>query len=348
MREGKTPNRKKTIYLWIGSVAAAGAVMVMLLLCIRGLYIKRENLLSAYEKQVVSGIVCFGDSLTAGAGGAGTTYPLVLEERLRKRRIYIPVANMGVGGENTVTIAGRAGAVPFQTNAFTIPAEAVPTEISFQEEEGKEVRIADPKQGDAGLNPCVIQGVEGNISAERLESGELVRFFTRKEPGNPVEVSEGAKIETWAQTAFTDYIFVVFMGENGGFDSPEELVEQQKAILSLQGKEKEKYIIIGISSGSREERKELETVMEEAFGEHYINIREYLSTQGVYDAGIEPSKEDLKEMKEGIIPSCLLTDSVHFNEKGYRLIGNLLYERMEELGFFTQLEEIVEEYGSIF
>lgn len=284
----------------------------------------------------------------SGAGGAGVTYPLILEEKLRSERIYIPVANMGVGGENTITIAGRAGAIPFRTNAFTIPPEAEPTKISFQEEEGKEVRIADPKQGDAGLNPCVIQGIEGNLSAERLENGELVHYFMRKEAGNSVEVSEGTKIETWAQTAFKDYIFVVFMGENGGFSSPKELVEQQKAILSLQEKEKGKYIVIGISSGSREERKELETVMEEAFGEHYINIREYLSTQGVYDAGIEPSNEDLEKMKKGIIPSCLLTDHVHFNAKGYRLIGNLLYERMEKLGYFNQLEEIVEEYGSIY
>ena len=55
-------------------------------------------------------VACWGDSLTAGAGGDGVTYPQVLAERIAEKYTAVPVHNLGIGGENTVTILGRAGA----------------------------------------------------------------------------------------------------------------------------------------------------------------------------------------------------------------------------------------------
>ena len=45
------------------------------------------------------------------------------------------------------------------------------------------------------------------------------------------------------------------------------------------------------------------------------------------------------------IPQSQGTDDIHFNETGYRLIGNYLYERMEKLGYFDEMKEAVSEYG---
>lgn len=328
----------------------AAAIILMIIVgmafCIRGLYIKRENLLMAYEKQLVPGIVCFGDSLTFGAGGDGVSYPSVLEERLREKRIYIPVENMGIGGENTVTIAGRAGGIPFKLNEFTIPAESVPVEISFQEEEGKAVRPFE--QGDAGINPCMINGISGSMSGEKTQDGIMHYFFTRSEQGDAVYVEEGTEVETWAATQFPDYIYVVFMGENHGWNSIQDLIEQQQAILAMQEKYADRYIVVGLPTGTRQERRELEEALYGVYGERFLNIREYLSTQGIYDAGIKPSEEDLVRMEEGRIPTSLLSDDIHFNADGYRLIGNFMYERMEKLGYFGELKDAVAEYGSFF
>ena len=130
-------NLKKGIRVTV--VVLSFAVVGIAGFSIRCLYITRENLLMAYEKQMIPGIVCWGDSLTYGSGGNGTSYPSVLEECLRNERMYIPVVNMGIGGENTVTIAGRAGAVPFRLKEFTIPTESIPVEIFFQEDEGKSI-----------------------------------------------------------------------------------------------------------------------------------------------------------------------------------------------------------------
>ena len=295
---------------------------------------------------MIPGIVCWGDSLTYGSGGNGTSYPSVLEECLRNERMYIPVVNMGIGGENTVTIAGRAGAVPFRLKEFTIPTESIPVEIFFQEDEGKSIRPFE--QGDSGINPCIINGVSGRMSGERAEDGIMRYFFTRSEPGEVVYVPEGTEVETWAASQFSDYIYVVFIGENNGWNNIQDLIEQQQAIISMQEKYAGNYIVVGLPTGTKEERQELEEALYETYGDKFLNIREYLSTQGIYDAGLEPSEEDLSRMEEGLIPTSLLSDHIHFNAAGYRLIGNFMYERMYELGYFDELKNAVDEYGSFF
>lgn len=91
--------KSKSPYIVIGVLLIVG---VLGLFIGRKWFIQRENLLLAYERELIPGIVCFGDSLTFGSGGDGVSYPSVLEENLERDRIYIPVSNLGIGGENTV------------------------------------------------------------------------------------------------------------------------------------------------------------------------------------------------------------------------------------------------------
>lgn len=298
------------------------------------LYANEQNLLQAYEREVIPEIVCIGDSLTAGTGGPGISYPEYLSKKLSEDGLYIPVRNMGVGGESTATIAARMGAIPFRTYAFTIPADTTPVEIQFMKEEGRKLEA----HADVGISPCIIAGVEGRMTIENN-----ICYFTRIEAGNSVDVPEGSTVETYAQTAFTDGIYIVFMGENGGFRDIDDLVEQQRAILRLQEKNSDKYLILGMTSGTANERQELEERMQEEYGECYINLREYLSTQGPYDAKIELSDTDLAEMRDGKIPDCLLSDGLHFKPVGYQLIADIVYDRMQELGYFDEVMDRIEQ-----
>ena len=68
--------------------------------------------------EYLPGIVCWGDSLTAGVGGNGVTYPDVLSNLIKTnitgqygggKLRDVEVINCGVGGESSVTIAGRSG-----------------------------------------------------------------------------------------------------------------------------------------------------------------------------------------------------------------------------------------------
>jgi hypothetical protein len=60
---------------------------------------------------------CFGDSLTFSYGGDGLTYPGTLKKLLGNQ---YEVNNLGIGGESTITIAGRQGSIPMRVMAVTI------------------------------------------------------------------------------------------------------------------------------------------------------------------------------------------------------------------------------------
>ena len=79
--------------------------------------------------------------------------------------------------------------------------------------------------------------------------------------------------------------------------------------------------------------------MVEEYGDKYINLRKYMATDAIYDAGLEPTKSDLQRMQVGYAPFSLLArDELHFNATGYELIGKLVYNRMESLGYFDEVK----------
>ena len=83
--------------------------------------------------------------------------------------------------------------------------------------------------------------------------------------------------------------------------------------------------------------------MEAEYGEHYINLREYMATKALSDAEIEPTADDERAMQQGSTPPSLLSDPVHFNAEGYTLIGDLIFEKMLELGFFDDVVKAIED-----
>lgn len=317
-------------------------------------------------EEYLPGVVCWGDSLTAGAGGDGTTYPHVLETLISdnvisnidmkkitddgyirsylKPRLKVPVINMGVGGENTNTILGRNGGIPFVLSLdLQIPAEKVSVRISFESQNGR--TVAPLRQGNAGMESVSIEGCEGTISIEQESSisKEFEYYFTRNKPGMIQTAKAGTIIVTSGSQENPNYIPVIFIGQNGGYEDIDDLIYQQRAIINHQsGNPLDRYIIVGLHTGTPADRAELEAAMTAEYGDHYINLREYMSTQGLADAGFNATEEDMQMMENGMTPASLLVDGVHFNAGGYELIGKLIYTRMDELGYFSECREAIE------
>lgn len=318
----------------------------------------------AVIKQYLPGIVCWGDSLTSGAGGNSANYPQILESLIKKEickkydltsdldstfekhlnmkelSVKIPVVNMGVGGEDTISILGRNGALPFVVSEpLTIPAGKVPVAICFTSKNGQ--AVAPLRQGEAGVNPVTIGGIEGTLTVvqESYYSEEYSYCFTRSEAGEETTVPVGTEIITAASSQYLDYITVIFIGTNGGFSTPEDLISQQRAIIEHQIANKDRFLIIGIHTGWMEDRIELEEAMVKEFGNKYFNLRDYMAKHGMYDAGLEPSEEDIIDMLDGRTPDGITTDGVHFKPVGYTLIAKQIYKRMDELGYFNEVRE---------
>lgn len=315
----KIGNFKKRMAAWLAALlffAASG--FVCLAAC------------SPSEKNYT--IVCWGDSLTAGTGGGLTDYPGVLEDLLQKNvNKEIFVANAGVGGESSATICARAGVYDPLALAeeVVLPAGREKTEIVLN------YPVLRQCSSDV-LNPCYIGGVEGALSIEQesYTSKECHYYF---QPSASLDDAKyfaaGTEVVTRQATAFENCFPVVFIGQNGGWENIDELIAQQRALIGEEALATGRYLVLGLTSGSAASRAELENATEAAFGERYVNLRAYLSGQGVADAGITVTSEDRQQMAEGIVPDGLRSDEVHLNAKGYRLVGNLVYDVMSRLNF---------------
>ena len=285
---------------------------------------------------------CWGDSLTRGVG-VGSSYskafPYVLYGLLDGREVI----NCGVGGENTINIASRQGGLPNIVKPFTIPANASKVEVKLTNIYGGSTGILlqgasalDPTTGQyvmtAQINPCSINGVEGTLT---YENGKY--YFSRSENGESVIVSRPTPLITYAMKSMRDNINIIWIGTTGGFTTSAELIECVEAMIDYMSPINKKYIVIGIHhlvSTVAEMFETIEKNMAMHFGRRYINQREYMIEYGLSDAGITPTNEDTAAISQGKIPPSLLYDDVHYNDKGYNIIANLVVERGKELGYW--------------
>lgn len=80
---------------------------------------------------------------------------------------------------------------------------------------------------------------------------ERTYYFTRKTPGESVKIPAGTEIETYGATHYLDYLPVIYIGTNGGYNDSGDLIRQQRSIINRYAKNKEHFIIIGIHTGNR-------------------------------------------------------------------------------------------------
>lgn len=312
-------------------------------------------------------VVCWGDSLTAphaGNGIKGTikkvikgddSYPGILDGLLSSE---YEIVNCGVGGENTLTIAARQGSIPMflahdiilfpdrqekfignediQAFLTTWDSTAVKPLIQCKWEEGS----------PAHVNPCTIQNSSFMIKSKdpyykRENDGFHFRWTYLIEGYNETNsydtIKAGAIVHTEASKSLrSPYANIFFIGQNGGFKDVKDLISQLKKMISFGNTER--FIVISfhkpnnpISTINR--MVEMEDSLHNEFGKHYINLRSYLVTQGMQDAGLSPTKEDKDSISHGQVPPQLLTDGVHFTSEGYKLIAKLVKNKFSELGY---------------
>lgn len=278
-------------------------------------------------------IVCWGDSLTAGTGGNGTTYPDVLA-RLSGRE----VVNMGVGGETATTIAARQGGVNMLVSEFTIPSDRTPVAVKITGSNGIEV---DPLKQDSagvrgGLNPCYINDVEGTLS---LSGGTY--YFTRSQAGKPVKIENDTPIVTQGMLKYRDAAVVIFIGTNGGWVKEDSdwltykvYMEICDSMIDYLDYNEQEYVIVGLTTGSNADRNSMDEVLSEKYGERFISMRRYLTDDvSLYEShGIQLSDSDKELMAEGKVPRCIRSDDVHFTAEGYTMIAEKIYDHMKSIG----------------
>ena len=109
---------------------------------------------------------------------------------------------------------------------------------------------------------------------------------------------------------------------------------------------KNHYLVLSICNGIADKEAKgstahtnitrLNTVLEEAFGDHFVDIRRYMIDQAIYDMGMTPTLQDLEDIQKDCIPRIFLNDNVHFNTLGYEATGKFLANIIKEKGWITE------------
>lgn len=308
---------------------------------------KNREIQSAIDKYV-SGIVCWGDSLTYSG------YPEVLKELINEKILAknddlnlhnaITVSNEGVWGETSAETAARCGAIPYVVSKnIYIPEDIIeiPMKIGVlgTTNNGKSIEFTKDVTYQAE-----IEGIEGYLKPASNQVDGNYHVFIRKKAGEAVSIKAGTIIHiSKNQRDYTNQIPVVFMGENGGWDNdPYLLIDQINAIVDHTKNLNGRYIVVGLHTGSAESRKELEAIMSEYYGENYVNLREYICTQGYEDLGITPTEEEIVSMKQGVVPSTLLVDGLHYGGIAKKMVATAVFNRMNQLGYFDEVCEAID------
>lgn len=286
-------------------------------------------------------VACTGDSLTYGYGASpgSTDYPTVLT-KLCGKTVY----NLGVSGESTDEILARQGGFPAIINPVIIPADTSNVEITFIGTVNIGGGNTTLLRKDSGklVNPVIIDGVEGNISASNNKY-----YFTRLKDGTAHEVKRPQYVITKEMREHKDDIQIIFMGTNGGWmitaDDAETRIKKltSQIDMMIDYNTSKKYIIIGMHyfyswvlyNGLTKEK--LENAMLLKYGNHYINLRKYMIEYGLTDAGITPTEGDTTAISNGEVPPSLLySDGIHGNDSFYNILANLVNKKGKELGYW--------------
>lgn len=266
-------------------------------------------------------IVFWGDSLTAGAGGGGTTYCDVCANLLG-----LTYKNCGVGGEKEQTIAARQGG-----NNIIIPAGSVNGTYTLAQLVDQYGKVVNPlRQGNGGntVNPVIINGQSCTLSLSQEGPTDPSATYTISGYSGILLFAAPALFGGYSVTAD---ITVIFAGTNGlSTNTISERIGYIRSMLSRVGK---KYVVMGISMGTEAERADDDAAMAAEFGNHFFPTRKMLVNSGLDTEGITPTAQDTSDIANGTVPTSLRSDAIHLNADGYTALGKMLAAHIVGLGY---------------
>ena len=220
-----------------------------------------------------------------------------------------------------------------QTTDWIVISENTTTGNTFTNKYG---RLISPllQGGNNSVNPCYIQGIECTLNYDATNKNWRIRRNAASEHNTIVPTN--APLFFHGSKAYRNpFAQIIWIGQNGGgHSSNAQLIEYYQSMIDFSGCAN--TITIGLHTGTAASRATFEKDMFEAFGQRFINWREYISSmEAFYDAGLTPTQADLEAIVEGSLPPTFWnspTDKTHLNATGYTLLGKLIHKRFQLLG----------------
>lgn len=283
------------------------------------------------------------------------SYPGVLQDLLGDG---YDVVNCGVGGEGTLTIMARQGAYPMilahdvvlfndEERKFDtfIGNNDIPSFISSFDHNSEVHPLLQggfEEDACARVNPVSIDGKVITLESQtkfwqnpnKKFECEFNYFLSPKQPIAKTDtLRKGSIIHTQAMRQLRGaWCNVFFIGQNGGFRNAAELVKQVKAMIAYS--RCKNYVVVSFHKPNEvmptlARMAGMEDTLQYVFGKRFINLRRYMVSHGLQEAGFTATQEDKDSIRRGMVPPQLMVDGCHFKKEGYRIIAQLVKQKID-------------------
>jgi|GEM_PF-308085 len=269
-------------------------------------------------------IVCIGDAMTWGT--QKITYTSLITSN-------VSGYNMDkIGGywDTSDDIAIRCGVTKIYVKDVTIPANPKAVAITIYDEDGNEFDVL--HNTGSNFKQVEIAGIAGTL---KYDAEKKTHYFTRSTAGTKTKITSLTQITSTIPSFNKNNIFIFWMGNCDPYYNLSifHTTNQIKAIINACGIEN--YIVVGLTSKRRYTIvDDMNKVVKNQFGDHYLDIRTYLMEKGLKKAGLTATKDDKTDLVKHYIPrSLLLDDLIHFNKYSNQILVDRLVKKMQTLKY---------------
>lgn len=271
-------------------------------------------------------INCIGDSFVVGDTKTS------LANALASQTNFL-VNKFGGYYDQSIDIAIRMGSVKVYTNNVTIPSNSSPVHIKLYDKDGEELDVL--KNSGSNFSSVEIDGISGKLKYDQETKDHT---FTRDQNGEQKNINRLTQITAQFPEYNEDDIAIIFSGtydpqiSNGIFRT----ITYQRAMLNKLNTKR--YIVVSLTSKRKMPIvRDMNKVLAEEHGEHFLDFRTYLLEHGLEDANITPTKQDELDLENGYIPTSLLKDDkVNGNSKFNQLLAEQIIKKMIELEYIDE------------
>jgi len=155
---------------------------------------------------------------------------------------------------------------------------------------------------------------------------DLISGFNVTNKGVGGETSTQIKDRFLADPATQDRSVIIWAGRNNA-DAPQTTLDDVEIMVA--DLRHSRFLILSVLNGSGEGTgtTRLDNILTAnnglriAYPENYFDIRSYLISDGLSDAGITPTAQDLLDIADDIVPDSLRSDAIHLNTDGYNVVA---------------------------
>lgn len=299
-----------------------------------------EEVKSLLGQNYLDEISCWGDSLTYSHNTTikdypnvgSVTYPSKLSELTG-----LKTTNLGMPGANSMDISGLQGGMPIYLDPFILPADTSAANVTLRDANGdsKYTGLLHWMPREGWVNPLTNMELKWNINGIPVNliyaNGEMKvkRVTASDQPhtfDHPVKI---VPVHEYAEKQ----IQIFFVGTN---DAPTTKEKAERTVRIVQNMIRfyggKRYLVVGMTQKNYAEY--TNPIFAQTFGNNYVDARNYMIRYGLSDSNITPTSQDTEDIANGLIPSSLRSDSIHFNDYGYTALANCVYYHGKTFGYW--------------